>query len=248
METVQTNHFFLIRWNLPLWHGIDRFLSIFLAIDRAIRRSTQKRFIPFLDLHVVSEVIDYLKLDNFILVGWSLGGHIALELTNKLPKLKDILITGTPPFEISAEGLSKGFRITNPKILECFGKGNLSEEEAELFATLSGYDYSIEKRFIVDAILQTDFGAKTIYPQSILKGIGLNEVVIVNEWAHPIAVIAGGKDAGINNDYIIHEVQFRNLWRGKVHVIPDAGHAVQMDQPDKFNALLNDFLQDIFKN
>jgi pimeloyl-ACP methyl ester carboxylesterase len=196
----------------------------------------------------VAEVVDLLKLQNIAVVGWSLGGHVGLELTSKLDQLKGLLITGAPPIEISAEGLSRGFRIPNPKILECFGKGNLTEEEAELMATISGYDYSKEKRFIVEAIFQTSEGAKTIYPQSILKGIGQNELDIVRNWPRPIAVIAGENDAAINTDYILHEVNFRNLWRNKVHVIANAGHAVQMEQPNEFNKLLEEFSQDVFKN
>jgi len=158
------------------------------------------------------------------------------------------LITGTPPIEISAQGLSRGFKVANPKILECFGKGNLTYEEAELFATIAGYDYSKEKKFIVDAIMQTDDRAKTIYPQSILKGVGQNELKIVNKWPFPIAVIAGEQDAGINNDYIIQQVKFKNLWREKVHVIPNAGHAVFMEKPVEFNTILEQFFQEVFGN
>ena len=196
---------------------------------------------------VVSEVVHLMKLDNLIVVGWSLGGHVALELTSRLSQLKGLLITGAPPIEISAEGLSLGFKIANPKILACFGKGNLTYEEAELMATVSGYDYTEEKKFIVDAVVQTDEGAKTIYPQSILRGVGQNEVKIVGEWPPPIAVIAGELDAGINNEYIIQDVKFKNLWRGKVHVIPRAGHAVFMETPCEFNLILEALANEVFK-
>lgn len=195
--------------------------------------------------NVVAEVVKLMKLDSVVVVGWSLGGHVGLELTSRLPQLKGLLITGTPPIEISAEGLSRGFKIANPKILECFGKGNLTYEEAELFATISGYDYTDEKRFLVEAILQTDEGAKTIYPRSILNGVGQNELDIVKEWPNPIAVILGENEQAINNDYIIHEVKFRNLWENKVHVIPEAGHAVFMERPDEFNRLLQRFINKI---
>lgn len=197
---------------------------------------------------IVSEVINIMKLNNIIIVGWSLGGHVALELTSRLPQLRGLLITGTPPIEISAEGLNRGFKVANPKILDCFGKGNLTYEEAELFATISGYNYSEEKKFIVDAVVQTDEGAKTIYPQSILKGVGQNELKIVSEWPLPIAVIAGEQDEGINNDYIIQEVKFKNLWREKVHLISNAGHAVFMEKPVEFNIILEQFFQEVFGN
>jgi pimeloyl-ACP methyl ester carboxylesterase len=197
---------------------------------------------------VAAEVINRMALKNVVVVGWSLGGHVALELTSRLTQLNGILITGTPPIEISLEGLGKGFKVADPKILECFGKGNLSYEEAELLATISGYDYSEGKKILVDAILETDEGAKTIYPRSIAQGIGQNEVVIVGNWPHPIAVICGEQDAGINNEYIIHQVKFRNLWSSRVHVIPNAGHAVHMEQPGAFNAILKAFLDDVFSH
>lgn len=85
-------------------------------------------------------------------------------------------------------------------------------------------------------------------PQSIAKGIGQNELEIVANWPLPIAVIAGEDDAGINIDYITDEVKFRNLWRGKVLSISNAGHAVHMDQPEKFNVFLKEFLCDVFSH
>lgn len=195
---------------------------------------------------IVAEFIEKLDLKNLVIVGWSLGGHVALELTSRVPHLKGLLITGTPPIEVSLNGLSKGFKALDPEIFECFGKENLSYKEAQLLATVSGYDYSKEKEFLVEAILQTDEGAKTIYPRSIALGVGQNQAKIVKEWPQPIAVVAGEKEIAINNDYIIHEVEYKNLWEGKVHVIPKGGHAVFMDCPDEFNLILQRFSHDIF--
>lgn len=197
---------------------------------------------------VVAEIIETMKLNNVVIVGWSLGGHIALELTSSLPHLRGLLITGSPPIEISLTGFGQGFKAVDPKILQCFGKGNLSYKEAQLLATVSGYDYSKEKEFLVDAILQTDEAAKTIYPHSIALGIGQNEVKIVNEWPKPIAVIAGEHDIAVNNEYIINEVKFKNLWEGQVHIIPKSGHAVFIDCPDEFNQIMVRFFQHICIN
>lgn len=196
----------------------------------------------------VAETIENLHLENVIVAGWSLGGHVGLELTSRLPYLKGLLITGTPPIEISADGFSKGFRVVDPKILQCFGKGNLTKEEVELMATGSGYDGSKEKQFIVDAILQTDEGAKVIYPQSIVKGVGQNEVDIVRKWPKPIAVIAGKDEILVNNDYIINEVPFHNLWKNKVFLIEEAGHPVHMQKPQEFNQLVKEFADDVLTN
>ena len=101
---------------------------------------------------------------------------------------------------------------------------------------------------MVDAIFQTDEGAKTIYPRSIIKGTGQNELKIVGEWPRPIVVIAGEQDTGINNDYIMRDVKFKNLWNNKIYLIPNAGHAVFIERPDEFNLILQTFLLEVFQD
>lgn len=195
----------------------------------------------------VEEALRAPDLQNIVIIGWSLGGHVGLELTSHLPQLKGLLITGTPPIELSAEGFSKGFKAADPRILECFGKGNLSSEETELLARENGYDGSADRQFIMDAIIQTDEGAKVLYPRSILNGVGQNEMDIVRSWPRPIAVIAGADDALVNNGYIINEVPFANLWGGQVHLVQNSGHFVPMQQPQIFNEFIRKFAQDVFK-
>ncbi len=58
-------------------------------------------------------------------------------------------------------------------------------------------------------------------------------------------MVAGEHDIAINYDYVSSELQFKNLWRNKVHVVPNAGHAVMLDQPDAFNKLIKEFIEDV---
>jgi pimeloyl-ACP methyl ester carboxylesterase len=39
------------------------------------------------------------RYSNVILVGWSLGGHIAIEMLLRSERIKGIVITGTPPVD-----------------------------------------------------------------------------------------------------------------------------------------------------
>ncbi|WP_127908208.1 hypothetical protein [Legionella anisa] len=68
-------------------------------------------------------------------------------MISKLPQLIGLLITGTPPFEVSLQGIQKGFKVLDPEIMACFGKKEISIEEAKLLAKVSGYDGSEEKNF-----------------------------------------------------------------------------------------------------
>lgn len=197
---------------------------------------------------VVVELIQKLAIEKLIIVGWSLGGHVALEMISKVPQLAGILITGTPPIEVSLQGIQKGFKQFDPEIMACFGKKELTKEEAKLLAKVSGYNGSEEKEFLVNAILATDEGARFLYPQSIINGVGRDQREIVAAWDKPIAVVAGEEDIAINYDYVRNEVQFKNLWQNKIHTIRNAGHAVMLDQPNLFNHLIRAFIEDVINN
>jgi pimeloyl-ACP methyl ester carboxylesterase len=56
----------------------------------------------------VVELLQKMEINELVIFGWSLGGHIAVELMPKLPKLKGIMITGTPP--VPHGGMSQGFK------------------------------------------------------------------------------------------------------------------------------------------
>lgn len=196
----------------------------------------------------ITGVVNQLPIKKLIIVGWSLGGHVALEMVSELPQLAGLLITGTPPFEVSLQGIQKGFKALEPEIMACFGKKEISMEEAKLLAKVSGYDGSEEKKFLVDAILATDEGARFFYPQSIINGIGQNQCDIIAKWDKPIAVVAGENDIAINYDYVRNELHFKNLWRNKVHVLANAGHQVMLDQPEAFNLVIKEFVEDTIKD
>src|SRR6478736_1348378 len=45
----------------------------------------------------VRAAVDALGIDQAPFVGWSLGGHIALEMAPDLPRARGVVIFGTPP-------------------------------------------------------------------------------------------------------------------------------------------------------
>ncbi|STX50882.1 lipase A [Legionella busanensis] len=186
-----------------------------------------------------------LSIEKLVIIGWSLGGHVALEMVDRVPQLIGLLLTGTPPLEVSLQGIQKGFKALDSKIMDCFGKAHLTYDEAQLLASVSGYDARAEKEFLVDAILNTDEDARVLYPQSIIDGIGRNQCNIVANWDKPIAIIGGENDIAINYDYIQQEIKFKKLWRNKIQLIKNAGHAVMLDKPDEFNELLLKFIHDL---
>lgn len=191
--------------------------------------------------NVAIAVLGKLGIRKASVVGWSLGGHIAIDMLKRYPDIQGILITGTPPIPLTAEGFKQGFRPF--PCLHLLGQEKFSKEEAETFVAQGGIDPQ-KATFMIEAALRTDGKARSNMIASMQKGIGGNQKQIVEESEKPIAVIAGSEDAGINNDYIQKDVSSKTLWKTKVHLI-QGGHGVFWENSKKFNNIMSNFLDDI---
>jgi pimeloyl-ACP methyl ester carboxylesterase len=68
-------------------------------------------------------------LREVVVVGWSLGGHIALEMAAQISGIKGLLISGTPP--VSRDDMAEGF-IPTPH-MRLAGKQCLDSSEIDIF-------------------------------------------------------------------------------------------------------------------
>jgi len=190
----------------------------------------------------LQELIQKLNLDNIVLVGHSLGGHIAIHLLPALLKtglqIKGIVLIGTPPLTLPP-ALEKAF-LPNPSMGLAF-KPDLSSDEIQMLskAFINVEMPQFEK--VESAIRTTDPLARAYIGQSIATEINESEVDILHNTDIPLAIFHGKDDALVNPDYI--KKQKFNLWRGAVQVIEEAGHCPFIEQPEIFNTLLRDFLK-----
>ncbi len=189
----------------------------------------------------VQEIFNKLNLNSPIVVGWSLGGHIGLNLIQKGIKLAGLVLTGTPPINISQEGFQQGFNF-NPRIGELFSKIHFTGDEASEFMQGGGFDIK-KDTFVVEAAQKTHGIARFRLAQSLGQGVGGDQKNIVETDDTPLCIIQGEKDEGINNDYIL-KLNYRNLI-GNVHILKGARHAVFREYPEEFNQILNHFLSTI---
>ena len=189
---------------------------------------------------VAIEVIKNLALDLPVVVGWSLGGHIGLNLVQKSQKLAGLLITGTPPINISGDGFQEGF-LPLPLFQNLFKKKEFTSQDA--VAVMSGGGIDAEKhRFLVEAALRTDGNARYYLTESLGKEVGGNQKKIVEVDETPLCIVQGEKDQAVNNKYILEKVNYKNLFNRQVYLVENTGHAVFLEKPEEFNEILSQFL------
>jgi pimeloyl-ACP methyl ester carboxylesterase len=183
-----------------------------------------------------------LGASDAVIVGWSLGGHIALEAAPGMPAAAGYVIFGTPPVATAAQ-MADAF-LPNPAMNVGF-TAEVSPELAHDFAasfTAPGSALPLDE-FTAD-ILRTDGAARAGLIASIGAGRFADEIAIVTALPRPLAILHGEGEQLVSLDYL-RQLSIPGLWRGAVQVIPGAGHAPQQEAPAAFAALLGQFIADL---
>ena len=218
-----------------------RFIAIDLpghgASDDARQPARDYTMQGYADIAV--EVLQALDISSAAVVGWSLGGHIGLEMISRFSDLTGLLISGSPP--VRPEEVSEGFQMNETTALA--SKVDFSEDEVLQWAC-GCIKSDAPLPFAVDAIRRSDGRARATMFAAFLAGEGEDQRTIAEAATLPIAVVNGAAENFINNDFL-KTVAWRNLWSGKIHLIPDARHGVFWEKHEAFNALLEEFLDDV---
>ena len=185
--------------------------------------------------------IDAVGLADARLVGWSMGGHLALELAPDLPRARGFFIFGAPPLALPP-AMELAF-LPNPAM----GAGSAETidraEAAAYVASFFAPGFADIPAFFVEDALRTDGRARAGVGASARRGGYRDEAVIVRDLEAPLAVLHGAEEQLVNGAYYA-TLAMPTLWRGAVQTIPGAGHALQWETPQAFDALLAAFLEE----
>lgn len=187
----------------------------------------------------VSEVIAALGLDRFAIFGWSLGGHIGIELLHRLPGIAGLMLMGTPPVGRGPVAMLRGFNANWDMLLA--SKERFSPRDIERYAHLCFGDDVPPGA--LEAIRRADGRIRPAVSRSMLRGEGADQRRTVETADVPVAIIAGQHDPLVRLGYL-SGLAVPYLWDGHVIVLPGTGHAAFREAADQFNALLLRFAAD----
>ncbi|KAF2812199.1 alpha/beta-hydrolase [Mytilinidion resinicola] len=199
------------------------------------------------------QLLSSLHVSHVVVLGWSLGGHIAIEMMPLLApsstatapetKLLGIMITGTPPC-IGLDQMALGFRFPCDPTLLPPGREILTEDEIDGFVHMTAIPYEPWMR---DAVARTDGLARKVMFNAGVAGRGLDQrKEVETNTAVAVAVVNGGAEPFVNLDYI-DEIKWANLWKGKCVRLEGLQHAPFWEAPDAFRPYLENFLEDLTK-
>ena len=183
-----------------------------------------------------ARVLAALGVTRAVVLGWSLGGHVALNMISRFPGMLGVMISGTPPIPAGIEGFGLGFRPT--ELMGLTGARVWSEADAETFARAAAAPF---EPFMLQAALRTEGAAREAMVADALAGGAEDQRRIAETSVVPLAVVNGAEDGFINGDYFA-TVAYANLWDGRVHSLDGVGHAPFWEAPERFNPLFERFV------
>lgn len=188
---------------------------------------------------VVSGLLDKLDWTNVDVIGWSLGGHVGLELLATEPRVASLLIVGTPPVRLRPESLHEAFFVDDDMTLA--GKRDFSEADVKCYgaAMMGGREHVTPAQ--TQAIRRTDGNARYWMFRNALGGVGADQRLAAETTEKRLCIVHGEREPFVRLSYL-QALNCGKLWRQRVHIIPQAGHAPHWETPAAFNQILLDFL------
>ena len=185
------------------------------------------------------EVLQGLGIARAVFFGWSLGGHIAIELMAQTDLVAGLMLTGTPPIAPGLLGLLRGFHLSTDMLLT--SKPAYTRADAERMVRLSFGD--AHPPGMVDATLRSDGRLRAAVSKSFLHGHGMGDHrSAVQSATVPIAFAEGQHDPFVRTGYAA-SLDIPALWGRRIFT--DAGHSPFWQSPETFNALLQRFAVDV---
>lgn len=188
-------------------------------------------------LEIIIEFIEKLKINHAILVGHSLGGHLAIQIANQVDTIQGLFLTGTPPLTKTQNNLEPFSRNRINQLM--FKTGRSTEEIVELARGMNPSEQRFEE--LVSMIKKSDDRLRTDILTLLQTGNFENECHIMEVFQKPKSVVIGTNDQVVNHDYI-KWLSANKIWRKIIRMVDQLGHCIMLEKPDEFNNLLLEFI------
>ena len=198
------------------------------------------------------DLLDTLGISSATVVGHSLGGGIALQLAYLFPERVDALVlvssgglgrelnpilrAATLPgselvLPVIASDWVHGVGDTALRVWSRIGLPAISPSSDEAWRSLASLaDGDTRRAFLATSRSVIDVGGQTVSAQNRLSSIG----------SRPVMLVWGERDRIVPAAHV--EAARREIPHTRVEIFSRSGHFPYLDEPDRFAAVLDDFI------
>lgn len=188
-------------------------------------------------VQAINAFVEALCLEAPLVVGHSLGGHIAIALAQRI-NLLGLLVTQTPPIE-RVDDLASAFRAI--PALHYLLSATPSDEQLEELVRAFTYAQPLPA-WLFASLRRTIPACRQNLAASLVTHPPLNEVSIIRSLTCPVTIGISPHDRLVNEGYLsgltfgekqdLRQVLFRR-----------SGHFPQLEEPESFNQAILDLAQ-----
>jgi pimeloyl-ACP methyl ester carboxylesterase len=186
---------------------------------------------------VVREVLVARALEGCVMLGWSLGGDIAMEFLAGELAISGLAVVGAPPVSAGILGRLQGYTLTGVSLA---AKPKMTMAEAMRFESYC-VGRSADGRFVAD-LQRTDPMMRPQLARSALTGMGSNQRKAILSTTLPLWLVAGAEDPLVRIAYL-KRFAADCPERSKPWIVPGAGHAPFLDNTDEFATCFAAFIR-----
>ncbi len=208
----------------------------------------------------INDFITFQNLDTVTLVGNSLGGGIALQFAHQFPqKINKIVLVSSAGFGKNVSFIFRliGVPIIGPLLIRSSRKDRVIRDRLVKFLSALVYNIETVNSNMLELLLEartqiaklpdihkamlavmrrysTIFGLKSRFVKHGME--------ILSSITSPVLIVWGENDPvfPVSNAYTGRE----KLLNAQLHVLKNCGHMAQIEYPDQFNDMVNNFLTD----
>jgi 2-succinyl-6-hydroxy-2,4-cyclohexadiene-1-carboxylate synthase len=194
----------------------------------------------------ILSVLDGLKIHRASVLGYSMGGRVALALAIIAPERLDGLILESASPGLSNVEARRARAARDAELAAAIEREGIEAfvnrwERFPMFASQTRLPDDVRSRLRAQRLQSTPTGLA-----NSLRGLGQGVQPSVHEYLPqlrvPTLLLAGALDA----DYGEKAREIGGLIPGaRLEIVPDAGHAIHLEQPEVFRRLVLEFLDGI---
>jgi pimeloyl-ACP methyl ester carboxylesterase len=189
------------------------------------------------------KMLDTLQINKVVACGLSMGGYILLDAVSRYPeRFEAIILSDTQCIADSPEAKEKRF-----KTIELIENGGLNNWADGFIKNLFSKETLESKKELVEKIRSIMLSTSTETIIATLKALAYrNErCAELSDIAIPALILCGKED--VVTPIAQSEMMLDMIETSVMITIDGAGHLSNMEQPDKFNEQVNNFLSGFLK-